>query len=119
MFGKSLKVFSVALGVMLFAGSAFADAIDGDWCHSDGRRMSIRGTAIVTPGGKQMEGDYSRHAFNYVVPTPERDAGKTVFMTLLDENHVHLRLGDASAANPETWVRCSPSISGLELLRRS
>jgi hypothetical protein len=107
-----LRVLVVALGLALIGGPAFADAIDGDWCHgADGRRFSIRGPAIVTPGGKQMEGDYSRHAFNYVVPAPEPGAGKTVFMTLLDENHVHLRLGEAFAANPETWVRCSPSTS--------
>ena len=104
---------------MLFAAPAFADAIDGDWCHSDGRRFSIRGPAIVTPGGKHMEGDYSRHAFNYVAPAPEQGAGKTVFMTLLDENHVHVRLGEAFAANPEMWVRCSPTTSALPIPPRS
>jgi hypothetical protein len=109
-----LKILGAVIGLALIAGPAFADAIDGDWCHPpDGRRFSIRGPAIVTPGGKQTGGDYSRHAFNYVVPAPEPGSGKTVFMTLLDENHVHLRLGEASAANPETWVRCSPSTSSL------
>ena len=49
------------------------------------------------------------------VPAPEPGAGKTVFMTLLDENTVHLRLGEPSAANPETWIRCSPSISALRV----
>ena len=74
-------------------------AIDGDWCHApDGRRFSIRGPDIVTPGGKQMQGDYSRHAFSYAVPAPEPGAGKTVFMTLLDENTVHLRLARSLAA---------------------
>ncbi len=118
MSGK-LKVIITALGFILLAAPAFADAIDGDWCHGDGRRFSIRGPAIVTPGGKQMEGDYSRHAFNYVAPAPEPGAGKTVFMTLLDENHVHVRLGEAFAANPEMWVRCSPSTSALPIPPRS
>ena len=113
-----LKTVIVALGLALSAAPAFADAIDGDWCHNDGRRFSIRGPAIVTPGGKHMEGDYSRHAFNYVVPAPEQGAGQTVFMTLLDENHVHLRLGEAAAA-PEMWVRCSPSTSALPTAPRS
>ncbi len=114
-----MKVAGAAVGLVMIAGPAIADAIDGDWCHTpDGRRFSIRGSAIVTPGGKQMEGDYSRHAFNYVVPTPEPGAGKTVFMTLLDENHVHLRLGEAFAANPETWVRCSPTTSSIGSLPR-
>jgi hypothetical protein len=46
---------------LLFAAPAQADAIDGDWCREDGKRMSIRGPDIVTPGGKAMRGDYSRH----------------------------------------------------------
>jgi hypothetical protein len=33
-------------------------------------------------------------------------------MTLADENTVHLRLGEQTSA-PETWVRCSPSVSSL------
>jgi hypothetical protein len=114
MFGNSLKIAGAALGLLLLAGPAFADAIDGDWCHqASGRRLSIRGPQIVTPGGKQMAGDYSRHWFNYVVPAPEPGTGKTVYMQLLDEDTVYLRLGDASTANPETWIRCSPSISML------
>ena len=114
MFGNSLKIAGVAFGLLLLADPSFADAIDGDWCHQvSGRRLSIRGPQIVTPGGKQMEGDYSRHWFNYVVPAPEPGAGQTVYMQLLDEDTVYLRLGDASAANPETWIRCSPSISML------
>ena len=114
MLGKSLKIAGAMLGLMLLATPALADAIDGDWCHqASGRRISIRGPQVVTPGGKQMQGDYSRHWFNYVVPTPEPGAGKTVFMQLLDEDTVHLRVGDANAASPETWIRCSPSISAL------
>jgi hypothetical protein len=115
MFGKSLKIACTVVGLVLLAAPAYADAIDGDWCHqASGRRISIRGPQIVTPGGKQMQGDYSRHWFTYVVPAPEPGAGKTVFMQLLDEDTVHLRLGDSSAASPETWIRCSPSTSSLQ-----
>jgi len=39
-------------------------------------------------------------------------------MTLANENTVHLRLGEQTSA-PETWVRCSPSVSSLELLQPS
>jgi hypothetical protein len=113
MSGKGLNVFCVSLGVLLSATAAFADAIDGDWCHKDGRRFSIRGSQIVTPAGKHIEGDYSRHWFNYVVPAPEPGTGKTVFMQLLDENTVQSRLGDANAGDSETWIRCSPTTSGL------
>jgi len=105
----------IAFGGAVLAGPAFADAIDGNWCHSDGRRFTIRGPEIITPGGKRMEGNYSRHWFSYTAPAPEPGAGATIFMNLADENTVHLRYGEAAAA-PETWVRCSPSISALEML---
>jgi len=110
MFGQQLKYSLSTIGLLFLVESAFADAIDGNWCHTDGRRFSIRGPEIITPGGKATEGNYSRHWFTYVVPAPEPGTGQTIFMTLLNENTVHLRLGDASTA-PETWVRCSPSIS--------
>jgi hypothetical protein len=110
MVARQLKYSAPAIALLFFIEPVFADAIDGNWCHTDGRRFSIRGPEIVTPGGKTMDGNYSRHWFTYVVPAPEPGVGQTIFMTLLDENTVHLRLGEASAA-PETWVRCGPSIS--------
>ena len=115
MLGHRLKLLTAALGLTLVASPALADAIDGNWCHSDGRRFSIRGPEIVTPGGKHMEGNYSRHWFSYTAPAPEPGAGQTIFMALADENTVHLRLGEQTSA-PETWVRCSPSVSSLMVL---
>ena len=53
------KTVIFALGLAMLAGPAFADAIDGNWCHSDGRRFTIRGPEIVTPDGKRMDGNYS------------------------------------------------------------
>jgi hypothetical protein len=118
MFGHQLKIFIAALGLAMLAGPALADAIDGNWCHTDGRRFTISGPEIVTPGGKRMEGNYSRHWFSYVAPAPEPGAGETIFMTLANENTVYLRRGEAATAQ-ETWVRCSPSISALDVLRPS
>lgn len=106
------KTFAAAFAFVAIATPALADRIDGDWCHmKDGRRFSIHGSEIVTPGGKKMQGDYGRHSFSYVVPAPESGAGQTIFMTLMDENTVHLRVGVEGAL--ETWQRCSPSISAL------
>ncbi|MBI2716368.1 MAG: hypothetical protein HYX37_18255 [Rhizobiales bacterium] len=116
----AVRTIVAAIILSALAGPALADAIDGNWCHSDGRRFSIRGPEIVTPGGKQMEGQYSRHWFNYTVPAPEAGAGETIFMTLANENTVHLRRGEQASGNPqETWVRCAPSISALPALPRS
>ena len=107
-----LYPLAIALAVTFFAAPAFADAIDGDWCQpKDGRRFAIRGAQIVTPGGKQMQGDYRRHNFSYVIPAPEPSAGQTVHMTLWDENTVHLRVGEGTAGEAEVWIRCSPTTS--------
>ncbi len=115
-----VETIIAVLALSTLATAASVDAIDGNWCHNDGRHFTIRGPAIVTLGGKQMEGNYSRHWFSYTVPAPEPGAGQTVFMTLADENTVYLRLGEAAADRPqETWVRCAPSISALEGLPRS
>ena len=111
-----MKTVVAAISLSALAGPALADAIDGNWCHSDGRHISIRGPEIVTPGGKHMAGNYSRHWFNYTVPAPEPGTGETVYMTLANENTVYLRRGEPASGSPqETWVRCGPSISACRL----
>ena len=106
-----------ALGLIALCTPALADAIDGNWCHNDGRRFIIRGPDIVTPGGTQMQGNYSRHWFTYTAPAPEPGAGQLVQLTLLNENTVNSKVGEAGA--PETWVRCLPSVSALTVSPRS
>ena len=112
---KRIVLRGVAPLVLLvaFVGQAAADAIDGNWCHPDGRRLSIRGPEIVTPGGNKIEGNYSRHFFSYTVPGNEPAAGSTVFMNLLDEFAVYLRVGAEPTAKDlgEEWKRCAPSVS--------
>ena len=90
-----------------FPSAASADAIDGHWCHTDGRRLTIDGPTIVTPGGREMTGDYDRHGFVYIVPPAEPGAGKRITMQLVDEYTVILRTGLDSAKNVEqVWKRC-------------
>ena len=112
----------LALGIgtaLALSGAARADAIDGRWCHQDGRRLAIRGPEIVTPGGNRTSGDYSRHNFSYVVPATEPAAGQTIYMRLLSEYLMHSRLGaPAGEAPPEVWNRCPPDVSGLPAVRR-
>lgn len=107
-----LACASLAFAIMLPASSARADAIDGHWCNSETGRMEIRGPAIVTPGGTQMEGLYGRHSFSYVVPAAEPAAGTTRNMIPIDDDTVHLRDGsDSSAQKPQVWHRCPAPIS--------
>jgi hypothetical protein len=87
-----------------------ADAIDGDWCSADGKRMKIRGPEIVTPGGNQTRGDYARHSFSYVVPAGEAGAGEGVSIVLLSESLAHARQG-SDTAPVQVWNRCPPGVA--------
>ena len=108
-------VIGAACGIALLAmpGVVRADAIDGDWCHKNGKRLSIRGPAIVTPGGTAMTGDYDRHAFAYVVPPGEPGTGKRMVLVLVDEDTIEMGEGVTrfSPRDPEIWKRCSASVS--------
>jgi len=97
-----------AAAFSLAAGAAVADAIDGDWCApNDTRSFHITGPRIVTPSGRETAGDYSRHAFSYVIPEGDPGAGGTVNMRLLNENTVSVGF---DPAQPETWHRCDLSV---------
>jgi len=108
------RLFSVlAAGATLLclaATHARADEIDGDWCNADGKRMKIRGPEIVTPGGTQTRGNYTRHSFVYVVPAGEAGAGETVSIILLSEYLAHARQGAADAPI-KVWNRCPPGVA--------
>lgn len=105
-----VAVMSLAL-LLIQAGAAHADAIDGDWCSVDGtQRMSIQGPTIKTPGGKTLQGNYTRHAFDYVVPSGEQGSGEAVSILLRGEYLAVSRQG-ASDAPLKEWRRCKETIS--------
>ena len=102
-------IVGAALAALLLAVQpARADSIDGHWCFDDGRRFTIEGPTILTPGGRRMAGDYDRHGFAYRVPDAEPAAGAMVKMALLNENTVRVTVGEAL---PQTWRRCPPATS--------
>jgi len=96
----------VGLAVVLcsLSGKALADQIDGDWCFPrDGRNLSIQGDDIVTPSGTKTTGEYTRHAFRYVVPDGDPGAGSEINMRQLNDLTIVLRHPDGIE---ETWKRC-------------
>jgi len=102
----------IAMFVALCA-PARADAIDGDWCRADGKRMSIRGPAIVTPGGKETQGDYSRHFFSYTVPQGETGAGNKVSIIVFSGHSHPEMIRHTLAAGADAYV---PKNGDYELL---
>jgi hypothetical protein len=104
---KSLYRLALAAALAVGAASAArADVIDGNWCSGDGRHFSISGPSLVTPEGAKTQGNYSRHAFSYTIPPQDPSAGGQVFMTLLNETTVKLRIGADPAAPTQIWKRC-------------
>jgi hypothetical protein len=93
----------------VFSQPALADAIDGDWCRADGKRMTIRGPSIITPGGRETNGNYTRHFFSYVIPSGEFGAGTPVSIQLLSEYVAHARQGADGVV--QEWRRCQPGVS--------
>ena len=108
---QTLRATAMAGGTILalWSGTAFADAIDGEWCRS-GRSFKIDGPEIVTYGGTRMAGDYNRHGFRYTVPANEPEVGAVIVMVLRGEEMLHLFKQPKDAAGhddaPETWTRC-------------
>ena len=105
-----LLILLVAAAMLLQTGVGYADAIDGDWCSTDGMRMSIRGEKITIPSGKQIEGNYSRHAFDYVDPAGENGSGDVVSIILRSEYLALSRQGPLEASLRE-WHCCKETIS--------
>jgi hypothetical protein len=92
---------------LLPAKPALADRIDGNWCYTDGRHLSIDGPAIITPGGTSMTGEYDRHGFRYVVPEGEADAGAQVDMIQFDDYTIQVTTTQPGGARrTETWKPC-------------
>jgi hypothetical protein len=75
-----------------------------------GKRMKIRGPEIVTPGGNQTCGNYTRHSFWYVVPAGEAGAGENISIILLSEYLAHARQG-SDTAPIQVWNRCPPGVA--------
>ncbi len=105
-FVKRASVLALAAaGLMLPAAGILADQIDGHWCFTDCRTLSIDGAKIVTPGGNRIEGNYTRHAFSYTVPEGEAGAGTVTAMNQLNDLTIHVR--PEGATEPRLWRRCT------------
>lgn len=91
--------------VTLIATPAAADEISGDWCSEMGHHVRIEGATIISPGGQETFGSYGRHAFEYVIPEGEADAGAWVLMRQQSEERVIVTY---DGENPQPWHRCQP-----------
>ena len=79
--------------------------LDGNWCHADGKRLTAKGTDIVTPAGKSLRAEYARTFASWVIPDGEPNAGMTIRMMLVGSDRAHTREGAADTP-PLEWRRC-------------
>lgn len=107
MAARSICIIMTAFAAMI--SPAAADAIDGDWCSPEGgKSLTIEGSRIRTPGGKQITGNYGRHDFSYVAPDGDPVPGAAIDMRLMGEHAVRVTERGGSTA---IWKRCPPGIS--------
>lgn len=97
-----MRIVMIVLA-MLGPGAALADEISGDWCGPEGRSLTILGATVVTPGGAEVPGRYSRHRYEFETPAGEPGAGDTVVINQLSEEAVDVFFG---SADPVRWTRC-------------
>jgi len=105
-----MQVLKLVLPLLfLCANSApvLADAIDGEWCAGDGKRLLIEGPRIVTPDGREAQGVYHRHSFIYEGLAGSSEAGEAIYMDLLNEEEMRLvRVKDGQTSPAKLWRRC-------------
>jgi hypothetical protein len=104
------KLLPIAAGLAasaMLASPAFADAIDGDWCHG-GDHMEIIGSSITTPARNKLQGNYGRYRFSYVVPANEPGAGSEINMVMIRGQELLHLTRPGKSGEPEVWRRCKP-----------
>jgi hypothetical protein len=107
--GAAMRLLPRALAVFLAATSpALADAIDGDWCSMNGGHLRIEGPRIELAPGQILEGVYNRHAFSYVAPANDPEAGTKIQFVLRSEEEMRrVRQPNAMPEHEDIWRRCS------------
>lgn len=80
-------------------------ALDGNWCHPDGKRLTVKGPDVITPAGKSLRAEYARTFASWVIPDGEPSAGTTITMMLIGTDRAHTREGAADTP-PLEWRRC-------------
>ncbi len=94
---------------LVAGGVAVAGNIDGSWCAEDGRRISVDGLAVMTPGGQPATGRYTARAFTFVLPAGEWQAGAEIWMEPKGSDAVRVSTLETGHQGPPPhglWRRC-------------
>ena len=104
---RSYFRFSISAALALIPAHAFADRIDGDWCDPAGAHLKIDGPQIQLGAAPPVMGKYSRHAFSYLAPQNDSEAGSEIFFILRSEDEMRrVREPNAMPEHSDIWRRC-------------
>ena len=101
---------SFAFLLIIAAAAAAAGGLDGIWCSPDGRRITVDGLDVITPGGQRTTGVYGKQVFSFPVPENEPDAGAVIWMKLVDGNTARVSTVSKQQSEPPPhglWRRCA------------
>lgn len=101
------RLLSALVFFFLALGTAKADAIDGDWCNQDGSNIFIEGPSIRLSDGTVVMGNNTRHAFSYVAPQGDFEAGREIYFRQRSEEEMRrVRDPQAMPEHADIWQRC-------------
>lgn len=93
----------LALAFLAVPGSAFADELTGDWCNNEDGKLTIQGSRIITPGGMEVEGDYTRHRFEYTAPSGDWNGGGNIVIRQFSDELMELSVDGGPG---KKWTPC-------------
>ena len=97
------RLFAFLSAIPLFTVPAWADSLDGDWCNPIDGKLTIDGSKIITPGGVRVTGNYGRHRFEYLAPSGDWQAGRSIVIQQFGEQLMELSAGDQPG---KKWRPC-------------
>lgn len=105
-----MRRLALILPVLLFCASpSRAHDIDGNWCSSDGRMLTVHKGIAHIPSGAEVLGEYKDHIFRYVGPADDPETGHDVRMRILGNEDLRLeRIIEGTPQPEEHWRRCEP-----------
>lgn len=104
-----MRRMTAALVLIVLAQPAWADSIDGEWCSPEGgKRLTIDGPTLRTPGGKTIQADYRKYSVTYTAPAGDWEAGQTIDLQFVRRVGVRVTVRGGAES---IWKTCPPGVS--------
>lgn len=94
-----MRLKTTVLALAMMPTLTLADEISGEWCSDMGMSILIEGRQVRAPSGETVEGNYSRHRYEFAMP----GSGDAFVMHQQSEEMATVTIGTGA---PETWTRC-------------